>query len=115
MQLPIEITFRGMSPSQSVEEAIQRWFARLEQSYDRIERCSVVIEMPHHHHLRGNVFHVRIAISVPGLEIAVSHDPAHDLGHEDVYVAISNAFRAARRQLQQHAELRRHDVKRHSA
>ncbi len=39
--------------------------ARL-QAYGRIHRCDVMIEQPHHHHRRGNPFHVRIELSVPG-------------------------------------------------
>ena len=113
MQSPLEITFRGMSPSSSVEGAIQRWVGRLEHDYDRLQRCSVVVEMPHQQHRHGNQFHVHIDLSVPGREIAVSRDPAN-AAHEDVYVALSDAFRAARRQLQDHARIRRGDVKNHN-
>jgi ribosome-associated translation inhibitor RaiA len=115
MQSPLDITFRGMSSSPSVEVAIQSWVARLERSYDRVQRCSVLVELPHQHHRHGNQFHVRIDLTVPGREIAVSRDPACDPGHEDVYVAISDAFRAARRQLQDHVRTRRGDIKTHAA
>jgi hypothetical protein len=42
---------------------------------------------------------VRIDLTVPGAELVVSRDPELDHGHEDVYVAIRDAFDAARRQL----------------
>ena len=45
--------------------------------------------------------------------IAVSRDPGIDHAHEDVYVALAHAFRAARRQLQDYARLRRGDIKLH--
>ena len=109
------ITFRGMTPSPSVEEAITRWVARLEHSYGRILSCAVVIEQPHQHRRRGNVFHVRVDLRVAGRDIAVSREPARGADHEDVYVALTDAFRAARRQLQDHARIRRGDVKRHVA
>jgi ribosome-associated translation inhibitor RaiA len=115
MQSPLEITFRGMAPSASVEGAIHRWVARLERSYDRVHRCSVLVELPHQHRRHGNQFHVRVDLTVPGREIAVSRDPACDPGHEDVYVAISDAFRVARRQLQDHARTSRGDIKTHEA
>jgi ribosome-associated translation inhibitor RaiA len=115
MQKPLGITFRGMTPSAAVETAIERWVARLELSYGRIQRCSVVIEQPHHHHRQGNHFHVHVDVTVPGREIAVSREPARGIDHEDVYVAVADAFRAARRQLQDHARIQRGDVKRHVA
>lgn len=115
MQTLLEITFRGMSSSPSVEAAIRHWVARLEHTYHRIQRCAVIVEMPHQHHRQGNQFHVRIDLTVPGREIAVSRDPERNPGHEDVYDALSDAFRAARRQLQDHARIRRGDIKHHAA
>ncbi|MDB4958414.1 MAG: HPF/RaiA family ribosome-associated protein [Myxococcales bacterium] len=104
-----------MSSSSSVEASIRRWVARLEHNYDRIQRCSVIVEHPHNHHRHGNAFHIRIDLTVPGREIAVSRDPERDPGHEDVYVALADAFRAARRQLQDHARIQRGDTKSHVA
>jgi hypothetical protein len=113
MQSPLEITFRGMSPSRSVEGAVARWLARLEQTCDRIQSCSVVIEQPHHHRARGNRFHVRIDLTVPGTKIAVSRDTERDPGHENAYVAVADAFRTARRLLQEHARIQRSGANRH--
>ncbi len=43
---------------------------------------------------------MRIDITVPGAEIAVSRDSGLDHAHEAVCVAMSDAFNAARRQLE---------------
>lgn len=114
MNTPVDITFRAMDPSPAVEASIKDWAARLDHSFDRIERCAVVIEIPHRHQRQGNTFHVRIELTVPNQVIAVSRDPGLDHKHEDVHVAIADAFRAARRQLQDHARIQRGDVKRHA-
>ena len=98
MSIPVDITFRGMAASPSVEAAIERWVWRLEHVYDRIHHCAVVVEFPDHHGHRAQ-FHVRIEIAIPNREISVSHDPGRDDGRTDVYVAVSDAFRAGRRQL----------------
>jgi len=111
MQTPLEITFRGMSTSPSVEATIQRWVERLDRSFPRLQRCAVVVEMPHQHGQQGNRFQIGIELTVPGRTIAVSRE----LGHEDVYVALAEAFRAARRQLQDHARILRGDIKLHVA
>ncbi len=103
-----------MDPSSAVETAINEWVARLEHSFDRIERCAVVVEIPHRHQRQGNTFHVRVEITVPNHVIAASRDPGLDHKHEDVYVAIADAFRAARRQLQDHAHIQRGEVKLHA-
>jgi ribosome-associated translation inhibitor RaiA len=113
--MQIEITFRGMDPSLSAEMSARRWIERLKRVFADITSCNVVVEMPHRHHERHNAFHVRIELSVPGDVIAVTRDPGEPGPHEDVYVAISDAFRAARRQLQHYTAVRRRDVKHHEA
>ena len=110
MQTPLDLTFRDMTPNPAVEDAIHRWTARLEHLFGRIQRCAVVVEQPHHHHRRGNRFHVHVDLLVPGHEIAV-----RGAEHESVYVAVADAFRATRRQLHEHARIRRGDVKHHAA
>ena len=109
MQVPLEITFRGMSSSPAVEEAVGRWVERLTHAFDRIMNCHVWIELPHRHQRQGAEFSIRIALAVPGREIAVHQD-----GKDDVYVALADAFLAARRQLQDHARISRGDVKLHA-
>jgi ribosome-associated translation inhibitor RaiA len=111
--MQIEITFRGMTPSVSAEMSARRWIERLTRVYANIIGCRVVVEIPHQHHERGNLFHVRIELVVPGQVLAVTQDPGIAEGHEDVYVAISDAFRAVRRQLQSYAAVRRREMKRH--
>ena len=99
-------TFRDMAPSPALQAAAERWMARLEQVSDRIVGCHVSIEKPHRHHLHGSPFQVNIVLVVPGANIAVSNQP-----HEDAYIALADAFRAARRQLLDHVDLQRGFVK----
>jgi hypothetical protein len=107
MSTPVAITFRGMAPSPSVEAAIERWVARLESVYDRIERCSVVIVSPPRHYGERVTYRVHLALALPGYEILVPHDPHRAAAHGDVYVAVSDAFRAGRQQLQAIVRVRR--------
>lgn len=114
MQTPVEITFRSMDPSPAVEKSIRRWADRLDRCYERIERCAVVIELPHRRHRQGKTFSVHIYLTLPDRTIAITRDPGLDQAHEDIHVAIADAFRAARRRLQDHAQLVRGDVKIHA-
>jgi cold shock CspA family protein/ribosome-associated translation inhibitor RaiA len=111
MELPLQITFRDVPPSAAVEARIREEADALGHYDDRIVRCRVVVEMPHRHHQHGRLFDVRIDLTVPGHEIVIGRDSSHDHAHEDVYVAIRDAFEAARRQLQDHA--RRDRERRH--
>lgn len=108
MQIPTEITFHGIEHSDAVEAAIQRWVSRLEHVYDRITKCGVVASQPHKRHRHGSEFQVSVVLEIPGSEVTVTH-----MAHEDIYVAIADAFRAARRQLQDHVDVRRGFVKTH--
>jgi cold shock CspA family protein len=108
-----QITFRDMPPSASVEARVREQVAELEQFYNRIMSCRVVIETPHRHHRQGRLYGVRIDLSVPGRELVVGREPSQHHAHEDVYVAIRDAFDAARRQLEDHARRERGQTKHH--
>lgn len=114
MQVPLHISFRNMEPSAAVEATIRERAAKLDRVYDRITSCRVVVEAPHKHHHQGKLFHVRIDLSLPGHEVRVTRDPAQAHAHEDVYVAIRDAFAAARRQLDEYAAQRQGSVKVHA-
>jgi cold shock CspA family protein len=113
MDIPLQITWRGLDPSEAVEADIRDKAEKLELFHGHIVSMRVVIERPHRHRHQGNLFHVSLDIKVPGREIAVGRGPAAHQAHEDAYVAIRDAFDAARRQLQDHARVRRGEVKQH--
>ena len=54
MQIPLQITFHGIDHSDAVEERIREKTAKLEQIFDRITSCRVVIE---HHHRNSSSLH----------------------------------------------------------
>ena len=108
MQIPLQITIRDVEHSEALETHIRGKVEKLEEFFKSIISCRVVVEMPHKHHHQGKQFNVRIDIGVPGSEIVVNRDHA-----EDVYVALRDAFDAAKRQLEDYARKIRGDVKTH--
>ena len=114
MQFPLQITFRHMDSSEAVAARIRERAGELERFFDRIMSCRVVVECRHPRHHQGNLFRIRVDLKVPGREIAVGRDPAAHHAHEDVYVAIRDAFDAARRLLEDHVRERRREVKLHA-
>lgn len=113
MSLPLQIAFRNMPPSEAVERRIRKHIESLGRFSDRIMGCRVVVEARHHRHHQGNLFHVRIAMTLAGGEIVVSRDPARHHAHEDVYVAFRDAFEAVRRRLEDFERRHRRQVKTH--
>ncbi|HLY56482.1 MAG TPA: HPF/RaiA family ribosome-associated protein [Stellaceae bacterium] len=114
MQVSPQITFRNMTASPSLEAQVARRIEELEQFFDRITGCQVVIEEGHRHHHQGKLFHVRIELIVPGTTIVVSRDPGQDHVHEDAHVAVRDAFDTARRQLEDHVRRGDGRVKSHA-
>jgi ribosomal subunit interface protein len=113
MKLPLQVTFRNMDASEAVEADIRDKAAKLDQYCPDIMSCHVIVEALHKHHHQGNLYHVRIDITVPNDEIVVSRDPDKHQAHEDVYVTVRDAFQAATRQLQDYNARRQQQVKRH--
>ena len=92
MELPLQITFRHMDSSDAVAARIRERAEELGRFFDRITSCRVVVECQHPRRQQGNLFRVRVDLKVPGREIVVGRDPAAHHAHEDIYVAIRDAF-----------------------
>lgn len=115
MQIPLIITFRHMNASPALETRIREKAAKLEHFADKITSCHVVIEAPHQHHHQGKLYSVKIDITLPNKEILVSKHSDKHHAHEDVYVALRDAFDAARRQLEDYVRARRGETKVHQS
>lgn len=114
METAPEIVFEGMDPSEFITERIDDELDKLEEFHHRITACRVVVEAPHRHKHKGKLYNVRIHLTIPKKgEVAVGRNPASHHAHEDVYVAIRDAFKAARRQLQDKTRRRQEKVKQH--
>lgn len=113
MQIPLQVTFRNMDASDAIDADIRDKADWLEQFHDNIMSCRVIVEALHRHQRKGILYDVRIDITVPGKEIVVTRSGPENLAHQDVYVAVRDAFNAAGRRLQDHVRKTRGDVKSH--
>jgi ribosome-associated translation inhibitor RaiA len=119
MDIPLEVAFHNVEPSDGIKTAIREHVARLEKLHDHIIGCRVSIEMPHRSQKAvGNPPDVHIVIRVPGKEIVVSHELKHD-GHKkaatDAYAVLEDAFLVAQQQLKDYRRISHGDVKHKSA
>ncbi|MEW6325296.1 MAG: HPF/RaiA family ribosome-associated protein [Nitrospirota bacterium] len=108
MKLPLQITEQNASISETAKDDIREKAAKLDQFSSRIMACRVTVISPHRHQRQGTRYNVRIDLTLPGEEIAVRRQL-----HEDLYVAIRDAFDAARRKLEDAERKRRGVVKVH--
>ena len=113
MKLPLQVVFRNMEASAAVEAKVRERADQLERIYDQIMSCRVIVETHHKHHHQGNLYHVRVDLKVPEAEIVASREPGEHHAHEDVFVAVRDAFDAVRRRLEDYVRRRRGDVKAH--
>lgn len=102
-----------MSPSPAVESKIRDRVQKLEQYHHRITACRVVVDAQHRRHTKGELYTVRVDVTVPGHEIFANKDSGNNHAHEDVHVAVRDAFDAATRQLEDVVRRARGDVKHH--
>ena len=115
MDIPLELSFHNIESSDALKTAVAAHVAKLEQFHDHIIGCRVVIEMPHKSQkASGNPPDVHIVVRVPGKEIVVSKELAHN-GHKkaatDAYAVLDNAFAVAASQLKAYRRISHGDVK----
>ncbi|MGA1740733.1 MAG: HPF/RaiA family ribosome-associated protein [Pseudohongiellaceae bacterium] len=103
-----KVVFRGIDHSQAVADAVQKRLDKLERFSDEIQSLRVILESPHNHHHKGKVFHVGVEAVIPNHDIQVNHDQHDKHEHEDIYIAIRDAFNALERQIKSVYEKKRH-------
>ncbi len=114
MQTPPEIEFQGMAGTPAIEEAIATHVAQLEERWGRITACRVVLKGPGQHHRKSGLYEVHIRLALPdGREVNVERTPPEDERHSDLAFALNDAFKHARRQLQDQVRRSQGQVKHH--
>jgi cold shock CspA family protein/ribosome-associated translation inhibitor RaiA len=114
MQTPVEIDVQGMDASPSIRTAVAKHVDQLETRYGRITACRVVLKGPGGHHRSGGLYEVNIRLALPnGREVNVGRTAEADQRHSDLIFAINDAFKRARRRLQDQARKLQGQVKLH--
>jgi ribosomal subunit interface protein len=114
MQIPLDIQFHNTDRSPAVESAIRERAAKLERFARDIVSCRVTVAGPHKHSRHAGSYAVGVDLRFAGGEVVASRHPDEHIGHDDVYVAVRDAFDAARRQLQDRMRKRDGRVKTHA-
>lgn len=131
MILPIQITYRNLEPARRADEWIREEADKLDGFYNHIMGCRVVVELSSGHRRWGNLYHIRIGLTVPGGELVVKRQPSRHSSiqqtggeraakhlevkapHKELRQTINDAFKEMTRRLQDYARRQRGDVKTH--
>lgn len=105
IQSACQVTFLGMDALEAAKVEVLAWLPRLGALTDQATGAKVLIEAVDEHR-KQRLYRVRMDLAMKEGVVVVGHDHPSNVAHEDVYVAIRNAFRAARRQLEDYFKTR---------
>lgn len=97
MELPLQVTYRGVNPSDALSRLIRKETAKLDHFFARITSCRVHVEREAHRTKEGAPFRVRVDLGVPGTELLT------DTVEKNSRAAVRDAFRRVRRRLREYA------------
>jgi ribosomal subunit interface protein len=95
----LEISFRDIGHSDAIEQNIREKASKLSSTFDDITSIRAVVAMPHNHSNKGRLAHVSLEVGLPGETIAITHDHHDNPEHENMYVAVRDAFEKAQRKV----------------
>ena len=104
---PCRIDFEGFSGTEAVKVEVRAWLDRLGELTAALTNAEVAIEATQEPR-KDRLFRVRMRLSMRAGVVVIPPDHPNNGAHEDVYCAIRNGFRAARRQLESY--LKEHPV-----
>jgi cold shock CspA family protein/ribosome-associated translation inhibitor RaiA len=114
METPIQIEFQEMEAVEPVRNAIAKHVTDLESRFGRMTACRVVLKSPGGHHRTGGHYELNIHLALPdGREVNIDRTAKADERQADVSFAVNDAFKRARRRLQDHVRRMQGHVKTH--
>ena len=114
METPVEIDFQGMDARPDIREAIAKHVALLEDRFGRVTAGRVVLKSPGGRHRTGGLYEINIHLALPdGRDVNIDRTPQNDERYADLNFALNDAFKRARRQLQDQVRKLQGAVKQH--
>jgi cold shock CspA family protein len=114
METPVKIDFQSMEAKPDVRATIARHVALLEERFGRVTAGRIVLKGPGGHHRTGGLYEINIRLALPdGREVNIGRTPQNDERYADLNFALNDAFKRARRQLQDEVRKLQGEVKQH--
>jgi ribosome-associated translation inhibitor RaiA len=115
MQLPVNISYRGLEKSDQIDNLVLDYAERLERFCDHINRCDIAIEQTNHTHQKGNPYRCRIDVTVAPRHELVADERQMDNGnHEPLKKVIHDAFKTMEGELRRVVEKQRRVINSHA-
>lgn len=99
MSNEFQIVFHNIDQSDALTDSVNKRVEKLRRYNGDIISGRVVLDSPHNNHHKGKVYSVTLELHTPNKEVVVTQEQHDNHAHEDLYVAIRDAFNAAERQL----------------
>lgn len=103
MPLKLDVAFRNMDPSDALNELIREKADKLDNVFNGITGCYVVLEALKRQGKR-NQLEILIELRVPGPPIIVKHNSNQSESQNDMYATVRQAFKVANRQLKSYVD-----------
>lgn len=113
MQVPPEIAFRGVTPTDEMKAQILDGIEKLEDVYPNLTSCRSMVADDTPDQQSGNNYRVRLEIGIPSKNVVVDHQHPAPADRAGLQQMITEAFATARKRLIKAKELQRGKVKRH--
>ncbi len=114
MQTPIEVDFQGLDATAELRETIAKHVGQFEERFGRLTAVRVAVKAPSGHHQTGGLYEINIRLGVPeGRDVNIDRTPQNDERYADVNFALNDAFKRALRQLADHVDRMKGQVKHH--
>jgi ribosome-associated translation inhibitor RaiA len=99
------IHFHGLEKSTAIEDKVRDKIAKLKRHFSRMTTCRVVLDAPNRGSTKAKLLKVKIEVGVPGRKpLVVEHERPVAHAHEDVNLALRDAFIVATRRIDEVAE-----------
>jgi hypothetical protein len=115
LETPVQLDFQGIDARPDLRGAVGRHIAQLEERFGRVTAGRIVLKAPGGHHRNGGLYEINIRLVLPeGREVNIARTPDADERHADLNFALNDAFKRARRQLQDQVNRMAGNVKTHA-
>ncbi|TVP58997.1 MAG: HPF/RaiA family ribosome-associated protein [Gemmatimonadales bacterium] len=107
MDVPPEIAFRGVEPTDSLKELILDGIDGLEKVYPRLVSCRTMIADDTPDRRTGNSYRVRLEIGIPGKSLVVDESPTGGGDPRPLGQTVKDAFKTGSKLLKKEKEMQR--------
>ena len=86
--LPIQITFRSMQASPTIEYLVNKHYAKIKHLHPKISTCRAAVSLIHRQKTKAKIFSINLELSVPQRKLVCRKV------NQNIYLAIKEAFQA---------------------